>query len=100
MYQGTAIRDRIQEKLMRQESKELLEKGQNGQREDTEEQFYEEYFEHDIVDSCEDNEDDEEEYYDEIEEQCSSASKALKSNQIEEQKIYVVLVPYCSLLLQ
>ncbi|KAL0758073.1 hypothetical protein Bca101_095741 [Brassica carinata] len=77
---GTAIRDRIQEKLMRQESKELLEKGQNGQREDTEEQFYEEYFEHDIVDSCEDNEDDEEEYYDEIEEQCSSASKALKSN--------------------
>ncbi|KAF2590699.1 hypothetical protein F2Q70_00042086 [Brassica cretica] len=77
---GTAIRDRIQEKLMRQESKELLEKGQNGQHKDTEEQFYEEYFEHDIVDSCEDNEDDEEECYDEIEEQCSSASKALKSN--------------------
>lgn len=64
---------------MRQESKELLETGQNGQHKDTEEQFYEEYFEHDIVDSCEDNEDDEEEYYDEIEEQCS-ASKALKSN--------------------
>ncbi|KAL0884483.1 hypothetical protein Bca101_008464 [Brassica carinata] len=74
---GTAIRDRIQEKLMRQESKELLEKGQNGQHKDTEEQFYEEYFEHDIVDS-EDNEDDEE-YYDEIEEQCN-ASKAIKSN--------------------
>ncbi|KAJ0250837.1 Cytidyltransferase-like domain-containing protein [Hirschfeldia incana] len=76
---GTAIRDRIQEKLMRQESKELLENGQNGQRKDTEEQFYEEYFEHDIVDSCEDNEDDEEEYYDEIEEQCS-ASKTIKSS--------------------
>ncbi|CAH8368176.1 unnamed protein product [Eruca vesicaria subsp. sativa] len=76
---GTAIRDRIQEKLLRQESKELLEKGQNGQHKDTEEQFYEEYFEHDIVDSCEDNEDDEEEYYDEIEEH-SSASKAIKSN--------------------
>ncbi|KAJ4895310.1 Choline-phosphate cytidylyltransferase 1 [Raphanus sativus] len=70
---GTAIRDRIQEKLMRQESKELLEKDQNNQHKDTEEQFYEEYFEHDIVDSCED---DEEEYY---EEQCS-ASKAIKSN--------------------
>lgn len=61
---------------MRQESKELLEKDQNGQHKDTEEQFYEEYFEHDIVDSCED---DEEEYHDEIQEQCS-ASKAIKSN--------------------
>lgn len=51
---------------MRQESKDLLENGQNGQHEDTAEQFYEEYFEHGIVDSYEDDGEEEECYDEEI----------------------------------
>lgn len=66
---------------MRQGSKDLLDNGQNGQHEDTDEQFYEEYFEHDIVDSYEDDEEEEEEYYDEeIEEHTNVANGAIKSN--------------------
>lgn len=51
----------IQERLLRQEAKELLENGQNGQHEDTNEQLCEEYYlEHDT-----DNYGYTEEYYDE-----------------------------------
>ncbi|CAA7054121.1 unnamed protein product [Microthlaspi erraticum] len=68
---GTAIRDRIQERLKRQVSKDLLE---NGQHEDNDEQFYEEYFEHDIVNSYE-----EEEYCEEeMEEHNTNVAKATK----------------------
>ncbi|XP_010557019.1 PREDICTED: choline-phosphate cytidylyltransferase 1-like isoform X2 [Tarenaya hassleriana] len=57
---GTAIRDHIQERLRRQQSKDLLENGK------TDEECYEEYFDHDI-DSDEEEEEEEEEYYDEEE---------------------------------
>lgn len=57
---GTAIVDSIQERLMRQKSAERLE---NGQDDDTDDQFYEEYFDHDM--GSDDDED--EKFYDEEE---------------------------------
>ncbi|CAN7104206.1 unnamed protein product [Brassica rapa subsp. narinosa] len=57
---GTAIRDRIQERLIRQIPRNRLE---NGQDDDTDDQFYEEYFDHDMGS----DEDEEERYYDEEE---------------------------------
>ncbi|EOA27502.1 hypothetical protein CARUB_v10023641mg [Capsella rubella] len=57
---GTAIVDSIQERLMRQKSVDMLE---NGQDDDTDDQFYEEYFDHDM--GSEDDEDDK--FYDEEE---------------------------------
>ncbi|KAG2324140.1 hypothetical protein Bca52824_006868 [Brassica carinata] len=66
-----------QQKLMQQESRELLEKSQNGQHKNTEEQFYEEYSEHDIVDSYKDD-DEEEEYNLETEEQPNAVKDATR----------------------
>ncbi|EFH55635.1 CTP:phosphocholine cytidylyltransferase [Arabidopsis lyrata subsp. lyrata] len=57
---GTAIVDSIQERLMRQKSGERLE---NGQDDDTDDQFYEEYFDHDMGS----DEDEDEKFYDEEE---------------------------------
>ncbi|KFK42875.1 hypothetical protein AALP_AA1G050200 [Arabis alpina] len=74
---GTAIRDRIQVRLKRQASKDLLESGQKRQHEDTDEQFYEEYFEHGIVDSYKDDDDKEEEYYEEEIEKHTDVQKEL-----------------------
>ncbi|KAL1220421.1 Choline-phosphate cytidylyltransferase 1 [Cardamine amara subsp. amara] len=56
---GTAIVDSIQERLMRQKSADRLE---NGQDDDTDDQFYEEYFDHDMG-----SDDEDERYYDEEE---------------------------------
>ncbi|CAN6813740.1 unnamed protein product [Brassica oleracea] len=58
---GTAIRDSIQERLIKQIPRKKLE---NGQDDDTDDQFYEEYFDHDMGSE----EDEDEKYYDEEEE--------------------------------
>ncbi|XP_009132840.1 choline-phosphate cytidylyltransferase 1 [Brassica rapa] len=58
---GTAIRDSIQERLIKQIPRKKLE---NGQDDDTDDQFYEEYFDHDMGS----DEDEDEKYYDEEEE--------------------------------
>ncbi|KAJ4907265.1 Choline-phosphate cytidylyltransferase 1 [Raphanus sativus] len=58
---GTAIRDSIQERLIKQIPRNKLE---NGQDDDTDDQFYEEYFDHDMGS----DEDEDEKYYDEEEE--------------------------------
>ncbi|KAF2567846.1 hypothetical protein F2Q68_00024650 [Brassica cretica] len=57
---GTAIRDSIQERLIRQIPRKELE---NGEDDDTDDQFYEEYFDHDMGS----DEDEDERYYDEEE---------------------------------
>ncbi|KAH0883292.1 hypothetical protein HID58_059388 [Brassica napus] len=57
---GTAIRDSIQERLIRQIPRKKLE---NGEDDDTDDQFYEEYFDHDMGS----DEDEDERYYDEEE---------------------------------
>ncbi|CAN8247707.1 unnamed protein product [Cochlearia groenlandica] len=57
---GTAIRDSIQERLIKQISRDKLE---NGEDDDTDDQFYEEYFEHDM------GSDEDEQYFDEVEQE-------------------------------
>ncbi|CDY48279.1 BnaA05g10750D [Brassica napus] len=68
---GTAIRDRIQERLIRQIPRNRLE---NGQDDDTDDQFYEEYFDHDMGS----DEDEEERYYDEEEDVEEEKYKTVK----------------------
>nr|VDC70531.1 unnamed protein product [Brassica rapa] len=68
---GTAIRDRIQERLIRQIPRNRLE---NGQDDDTDDQFYEEYFDHDMGS----DEDEEERYYDEEEDVEEEKDKTVK----------------------
>ncbi|KAG5396574.1 hypothetical protein IGI04_018388, partial [Brassica rapa subsp. trilocularis] len=70
---GTAIRDRIQERLIRQIPRNRLE---NGQDDDTDDQFYEEYFDHDMGS----DEDEEERYYDEEEDVEEEKDKTVKTD--------------------
>ncbi|KAL1216960.1 Choline-phosphate cytidylyltransferase 1 [Cardamine amara subsp. amara] len=71
---GTAIVDSIQERLMRQKSADRLE---NGQDDDTDDQFYEEYFDHDMG-----SDDEDERYYDEeeVEEEEKEKEKTVKTD--------------------
>ncbi|KAL0710573.1 hypothetical protein Bca4012_017551 [Brassica carinata] len=73
---GTAIRDSIQERLIKQTPRNKLE---NGQDDDTDDQFYEEYFDHDMGS----DEDEEEKYYDEeeeVEEEGKEKEKTVKTD--------------------
>ncbi|KAJ4891460.1 Choline-phosphate cytidylyltransferase 1 [Raphanus sativus] len=70
---GTAIRDSIQERLIRQIPRNRLE---NGQDDDTDDQFYEEYFDHDMGS----DEDEEERYYDEEEDVEEEKKKTIKTD--------------------
>ncbi|KAF8063908.1 hypothetical protein N665_1177s0009 [Sinapis alba] len=70
---GTAIRDSIQERLIRQIPSNKLE---NGEDDDTDDQFYEEYFDHDM---CSD-EDEDEQYYDEEEDVEEEKEKSVKTD--------------------
>ncbi|KAJ0240226.1 Choline-phosphate cytidylyltransferase 1 [Hirschfeldia incana] len=72
---GTAIRDRIQERLIRQIPRKKVE---NGEDDDTDDQFYEEYFDHDMGS----DEDEDERYYDEEEdvEEENEKEKSVKTD--------------------
>ncbi|CAH8380853.1 unnamed protein product [Eruca vesicaria subsp. sativa] len=70
---GTAIRDRIQERLIRQIPRNKLE---NGEDDDTDDQFYEEYFDHDMGS----DEDEDEQYYDEEEDVEKEKEKSVKTD--------------------
>ncbi|XP_010469622.1 PREDICTED: choline-phosphate cytidylyltransferase 1 [Camelina sativa] len=67
---GTAIVDSIQERLMRQKSVDRLE---NGQDDETDDQFYEEYFDHDMGS-------DDEQFYDEEEIKEEEKEHAVKTD--------------------
>ncbi|KAJ4907268.1 Choline-phosphate cytidylyltransferase 1 [Raphanus sativus] len=71
---GTAIRDSIQERLIKQIPRNKLE---NGQDDDTDDQFYEEYFDHDMGS----DEDEDEKYYDEEEEVEAEAEEEEKEKE-------------------
>uniref|UniRef100_A0A1J3FSY6 choline-phosphate cytidylyltransferase n=1 Tax=Noccaea caerulescens TaxID=107243 RepID=A0A1J3FSY6_NOCCA len=73
---GTAIRDSIQERLIKQISRERLE---NGQDDDTDDQFYEEYFDHDMGS----DESEDEKYYDEEEEVEGEEEEKEKEKNVE-----------------
>ncbi|XP_010522315.1 PREDICTED: choline-phosphate cytidylyltransferase 1 [Tarenaya hassleriana] len=72
---GPAIRDRIQERLRKQQSEGFLENGKTRDDDDgTDDQFYEEYFDHDI----DTDEEEEEEYYDDDEDEEEEEEKEEK----------------------
>ncbi|KAG2242718.1 hypothetical protein Bca52824_095437 [Brassica carinata] len=80
---GTAIRDSIQERLIRQIPRNKLE---NGEDDDTDDQFYEEYFDHDMGS----DEDEEERYYDEeedVEEENEKEKSVKKDAQDNKQSV-------------
>ncbi|CAN8315712.1 unnamed protein product [Cochlearia groenlandica] len=76
---GTAIRDSIQERLIKQLSGDKLENGHDDD-DDTDDQFYEEYFDHDM------SSDDDEQYYDEEEVEVEEKDKTVKTTDAKDNK--------------